>query len=169
MIPQSLGPRSRLIAHYDKVRSRLLSGVTPPDRPRRLVEVRPQPHRPDYVEHTPISVPQLPVVRINEEVKQRVRDILRIAQENRVEPFDPGHWLEIIDQTCAKHRLTRAELLSARRSTPLVLARQEAMYRMSKETTMSLPAIGRRMGGRDHTTVLYGIRKHAERKAGMVG
>ena len=34
------------------------------------------------------------------------------------------------------------------------------MYRMKTETTMSLPKIGDRLGGKDHTTVLYGIRKH---------
>ncbi len=146
-----------LVRHYDDVRARLYNGTTPPERPRRFIAVRPQPHRPDIIP----PAPRIPMVRIDEAVKQRVRDILTIAQENRAEAFDPGHWLEIIDQVCAKHGLTRGELLSSRRSKSLVAARHEAMYRMGKETSMSLPAIGRRMGGKDHTTVLHGIRKHA--------
>jgi len=103
------------------------------------------------------------MVRIDAAVKQRVRDILTIAQQHRTEMFETGHWMEIIDQICAKHGLTKGELLSARRSRDLVVARHEAFYRMSKETAMSLPAIGRRMGGKDHTTVLWGIRRHKER------
>lgn len=44
-------------------------------------------------------------------------------------------------------------------------ARQYAMWRMRQETTQSLPQIGRFLGGRDHTTVLYGVRRHAQRLA----
>ena len=66
----------------------------------------------------------------------------------------------IMREVCDKHGISKSELLSPRRAVPIVAARHEAMYRMSKETTMSLPAIGRRMGGRDHTTVLHGIRKY---------
>lgn len=67
---------------------------------------------------------------------------------------------KIMRDVCNKHGISKSELLSPRRAVPIVAARHEAMYRMSKETTMSLPAIGRRMGGRDHTTVLHGIRKY---------
>lgn len=147
-----------LIRHYADVRSRLFNAPPPPQGAplERRIRVRPQPHRPDLVP----APPKVPILVITEETKKRVRDILAIAQESRAEVFDPGHWLEVIDQVCAKHSLTRAELLSSRRDRPLVAARHEAMYRMSKETSMSLPAIGRRMGNKDHTTVLHGIRKH---------
>ena len=36
---------------------------------------------------------------------------------------------------------------------------------MREETDASLPQIGRALGGRDHTTVLYGLKCHAERMA----
>lgn len=77
---------------------------------------------------------------------------------------------KIINEICRKHGFTKSELLSARRAVPLVAARHEAMYRLSKETSLSLPMIGRRLGGRDHTTVLHGIRKYtAKLSAGSNG
>lgn len=48
------------------------------------------------------------------------------------------------------------------RTRPYVVPRQIAMYLARKLTGLSLPRIGRRMGGYDHTTVLHGIRKGAE-------
>ncbi|UJW87909.1 helix-turn-helix domain-containing protein [Devosia sp. SL43] len=156
---QTTGTEAALARHYADVRSRLSSGTTPPERARRFVPVRQQSHRPDYVP----PAPRVPMVRIDAAVRERVRDILTIAQQHRAEAFDPGHWLEIIDQVCVKHDITRGELLSSRRARPIVAARHEAMYRMSKETSMSLPAIGRRLGDKDHTTVLSGIRRHEER------
>jgi len=50
-------------------------------------------------------------------------------------------------------------LLSERRSINLVRARQLIMWLADKMTTASLPEMGRRIGGRDHTTCLHGIRK----------
>jgi chromosomal replication initiator protein len=47
------------------------------------------------------------------------------------------------------------EIRSASRSRPLVTARQMAMYLCRELTDMSLPAIGRAFGGRDHSTVIY--------------
>lgn len=156
---------SSLIAHYSEVRQRLRNlPPPPPERQRKLVAIRPQPHRPDYVP----PAQRLPTVVITEETKQRVHDILVIAQENRAEPLDTGHWMDIVREVCAKHCLTKSELMSDRRARNLVAARHEAMYRMSKETTMSLPAIGRRMGHKDHTTVLHGIRRHEAKLRGEV-
>ncbi len=51
------------------------------------------------------------------------------------------------------------ELKSARRKNDLVLARQVAMFAAKQFTSKSLPEIGRRFGGRDHTTVLHAIRR----------
>ena len=51
--------------------------------------------------------------------------------------------------------ITPEEIRSASRSRPLVTARQMAMYLCRELTDMSLPAIGRAFGGRDHSTVIY--------------
>lgn len=77
-------------------------------------------------------------------------------------PDNTQTWRRIILETAIKHNIMPAEMLSAQRAYKLVIARHEVMYRMKTETTMSLPAIGRRLG-KDHTTVLHGVRRHIER------
>ena len=62
-------------------------------------------------------------------------------------------------ETASYYALTVDDLCSSSRSRQLVTARQIAMYLSKVLTPRSLPEIGRRFGGRDHTTVL-----HAERK-----
>ena len=51
------------------------------------------------------------------------------------------------------------DIRSSRRTANVVLPRQVAMYLARLLTTKSLPEIGRRMGGRDHTTCLHAYRK----------
>jgi len=51
------------------------------------------------------------------------------------------------------------DLKAQRRTAQVVKARQIAMYLAKTMTEMSLPEIGRRFGGRDHTTVLHAVRK----------
>ena len=58
--------------------------------------------------------------------------------------------------------MSRAEILSARRTANVVRPRQIAMYLAKILTLRSLPEIGRRFGGRDHTTVLHAVRKIEE-------
>jgi chromosomal replication initiator protein len=50
-------------------------------------------------------------------------------------------------------------LLSRERSREVALPRQVAMYLIREETSASLPQIGEALGGRDHTTVMYGCEK----------
>lgn len=85
-------------------------------------------------------------------------------------PAGAPAWKHILYETALKHRLRITEVISQQRSRPIVLARNEAAYRMKTETTMSLPAIGKRLGGRDHTTILHSIRRHkAMMEAGNAG
>ena len=49
--------------------------------------------------------------------------------------------------------------MSSRRTANVVRPRQVAMYLAKTLTLRSLPEIGRRFGGRDHTTVLHAVRK----------
>ena len=51
------------------------------------------------------------------------------------------------------------EICSASRSRPLVTARQTAMYLCRELTDLSLPKIGERFGGRDHSTVIFAVNK----------
>ena len=57
-----------------------------------------------------------------------------------------------------------SDMHSARRSRIITRPRQIAMYLSKNLTTRSLPEIGRKFGGRDHTTVIHAIRKVQELK-----
>ncbi len=61
--------------------------------------------------------------------------------------------------------LKQADLLSERRQRAIARPRQTAMWLCKLLTTRSLPDIGRRFGGRDHTTVLHAVRRIEELKA----
>jgi chromosomal replication initiator protein len=57
------------------------------------------------------------------------------------------------------YNVARTDLLSPRRARTVVVPRQIGMYLAKKMTARSLPEIGRRFGGRDHSTVLHAVRK----------
>jgi chromosomal replication initiator protein len=59
--------------------------------------------------------------------------------------------------------LTRDELLSKSRAARVAWPRQVAMYLAREHTHETLPAIGRRFGGRDHSTVLHACKRAADR------
>jgi chromosomal replication initiation ATPase DnaA len=60
---------------------------------------------------------------------------------------------------CRFYQIPRVDILSARRTANIVMPRQIAMYLAKTLTLRSFPEIGRRFGGRDHTTVLHAFRK----------
>jgi chromosomal replication initiator protein len=65
-----------------------------------------------------------------------------------------------IQKLAAEHYgLKQADLLSERRTRSVARPRQVAMYLCKQHTTRSYPDIGRRFGGRDHTTVLHAVKK----------
>ena len=59
----------------------------------------------------------------------------------------------------SRYNVSRSDILSERRTAAVVRPRQIAMYLSKVLTLRSLPEIGRRFGGRDHTTVLHAVRK----------
>jgi chromosomal replication initiator protein len=52
-----------------------------------------------------------------------------------------------------------SDMKGPRRTKQIVMPRQIAMYLARKHTGLSLPEIGRRFGGRDHTTVIHAVKK----------
>ena len=66
---------------------------------------------------------------------------------------------EIQRRVAEYYAIKLAELLSARRAREVARPRQVAMYLAKKLTQRSLPEIGRRFGGRDHTTVLHAVKR----------
>lgn len=65
----------------------------------------------------------------------------------------------IIKCVALHYKVTVTDIKSARRTANVVRPRQVAMYLAKTMTLKSLPEIGRRFGGRDHTTVLHAVRK----------
>lgn len=70
----------------------------------------------------------------------------------------------IILATAKYYNLPISELYSDRRHAAVIRAKHVAMYLAKSLTTHSLPEIGRRFGGRDHTTVLNAWDKIAEKR-----
>ena len=85
--------------------------------------------------------------------------VLRDASQNG--SMDPGRIkIDDILKIVGRHyNVAKADLLSPRRSRTVVVPRQIGMYLAKKLTSRSLPEIGRRFGGRDHSTVLHAVRK----------
>ncbi len=91
-----------------------------------------------------------------EEVQSLLRPNLTGGVERRIT-------VDEIQKTTADHYgLKKEDLLSERRTRSIARPRQVAMYLCKLHTTRSYPDIGRRFGGRDHTTVLHGVKKIEE-------
>ncbi|MDH5410147.1 MAG: chromosomal replication initiator protein DnaA, partial [Alphaproteobacteria bacterium] len=87
-----------------------------------------------------------------ENAQEVLHDLLR-ANDRRVT-------IEEIQKRVAEHfNIKLAEMSSARRSRAVARPRQVAMYLAKQLTARSLPEIGRKFGGRDHTTVMHAVRK----------
>jgi chromosomal replication initiator protein len=66
---------------------------------------------------------------------------------------------DIVKTVGVFYNVTPEELRSSRRTRRIAHPRQVVMYLMREETDASLPRIGAELGGRDHTTVLYGYER----------
>ena len=64
------------------------------------------------------------------------------------------------------YNVSRADFLSPHRARSVVVPRQIAMYLAKKIAARSLYEIGRRFGGRDHSTVFHAVRKIEEQIKG---
>lgn len=74
---------------------------------------------------------------------------------------------EIERRACRVFGVTRSELHSNRRFRSIVIAKQFVMYWAVRLTPLSLPQIGRLMGGFDHTTVVHGSNIYPQKRAKM--
>ncbi len=87
-----------------------------------------------------------------ETTKEVLHDLLR-ANDRRVT-------IEEIQKRVAAHfNIRMSDMHSARRARSVARPRQVAMYLAKQLTSRSLPEIGRKFGGRDHTTVMHAVRK----------
>lgn len=72
-------------------------------------------------------------------------------------------WKQIVHECAEEAGLTSMDLFGPWRNPLIVRARHKAFWRLRNEKTMSYPDIGRRMGDRDHTTIMSGVKKHQSR------
>ncbi len=82
-----------------------------------------------------------------------LKDLVRDGGEIRVDADS------IMNATSLYFNISLEELTGASRVATIASARQIAMYLCRELTEMSLPKIGAKFGGRDHTTVLHSVRK----------
>ena len=150
-----------LIPHYRAVRARLRN---PPNAfvckpPALEVVAPPAPPTPEMVVAADQAVAMSPVAQ------ELMRDLDRIERrlEKLREQALSGVVLtiaikDIIKATAAEMGVSVNEIMSTRRQRSIVIARHVGMYVAKTITNRSLPEIGRRFGGRDHTTVLHAVR-----------
>lgn len=88
------------------------------------------------------------------------RDILNVATNSYLSA-PQSTFKGIFAAVCAKYKVLPNDVLSTRRTLDVTIPRHEIFYRLKHETRLSLPSMGRLMGGRDHTTALSSIRRYA--------
>ena len=136
VLPSGVTNIGELRAHYIAKRAKFFT-IKPKVRPIEIVEaVEPVPIHydpPKVVYLTATAVADAPLAT------PKIRDIIRLV--------------------AAFYGLTELDLVSERRLGHLIKPRHVAMYLAKTLTGKSLPYIGRMFGGRDHTSVLYAVRK----------
>jgi len=88
--------------------------------------------------------------------KVPIKEYLAAKLESYVPP-----WKQVVLDVCKRHRVTFKDVLGESRVHKIVAARQEVYYRLKTERNMSFSAIGKRLN-KDHSTVMYGIKKFGQ-------
>ena len=87
---------------------------------------------------------------------------LQLAEEQLTDILSANRRRITIDEiqrmVCQFYRVDRTEMASKRRARAVVRPRQVAMYLAKVLTPRSYPEIGRKFGGRDHSTVIHAVR-----------
>ncbi|MEP7198426.1 MAG: chromosomal replication initiator protein DnaA [Chloroflexota bacterium] len=165
----------------ERLRSRfeggMIADIQPPDLETRIAIMR------SKAESLSIQVPSEVLTHIASRVQSNIRELegaltrvvgraellnqpltmdLAVAALEDVLMFKGAHTVDDVITVVAKFYHLDVEQLHGRdRSKEVAYARQIAMYLAREETEASLPQIGAALGGRDHTTVMYGYDKIA--------
>ncbi|WP_374657312.1 chromosomal replication initiator protein DnaA [Phenylobacterium sp.] len=100
------------------------------------------------------------VARVGGEISRMTLDEAQAILRPNLACTERRVTVDQIQKTVAEHyQLKQADLISERRARVVARPRQVAMWLAKQITTRSLPDIGRRFGGRDHTTVLHAVRR----------
>lgn len=102
---------------------------------------------------------------VSDKFQQHMQEVIAEMSPKRVVVL--SKFERIIQRICRVFRVTLVDLRSTRRDARSVFARQAIYYWARRLTLFSLPQIGRLMGGRDHTTVLYGVPTYVKKRLAM--
>jgi chromosomal replication initiator protein len=155
----------------------LIADIQPPDIETRIAILRMK------AENRGVGVPDDVIYYIARQMQSNIRELegalnrvmahasltresitLDLAQQtlaNLVERKQHVTVSDIIAAVSAHYGISEAEVTGPSRQKEYVLPRQMVMYLAREETRASLPEIGQTLGGRDHTTILYGNQKIA--------
>ena len=177
-------PPKAILTLEERLRSRFEGGlivdIQPPDLETRVAILRTR------AEEKGISLPDEVVEFLAQRVQRNIRELVgclnrllayaelnglpltvSLAQEALAEVFFHPHRQELtpaqVIEAVARHYGVHPEDLRGKnRSQEVAVPRQIAMYLIREELGLPLAEIGRELGGRDHTTVLYGYEKVAQ-------
>jgi chromosomal replication initiator protein len=91
------------------------------------------------------------------ELTEEILDsVLNNKKDEAIGTFHPD---EIIKNVCDYYNIKPTQLKGAKRDASLVKARQVAMFLLKRELGLTFNEIGGLLGGRDHTTIMYGVGK----------
>jgi len=85
-------------------------------------------------------------------------ELAQIAAATEFIPVIPT-LADILKKCCLHYQVSKIDVLSHRRSKRIIVARHTVMYLARELTLLSYQQIGRRYGGRDHTTVVHALTK----------
>ena len=86
--------------------------------------------------------------------------VIQFTEPTFINPSD-----KIIYRIAEKHCISVADIKGTSRKQYIVLARQEAAWRLRDERKLTLNQIGSLLGHKDHTTILHAIKSHEKRLA----
>jgi chromosomal replication initiator protein len=172
-------PPKSMVTLEERLRSRfewgLSADIQPPDLETRTAILR------DKAEHQAMPVPNAVIDLIARQVQSNIRELEGALNRVVAHARLTGNSLtvesaasaladlmarptsisieEVMTTVAAFYGVTRDELLGRSRSKEMVHPRQVVMYLAREELQITLPQIGEVLGGRDHTTVMYGVDK----------
>lgn len=175
-------PPKAMVTLEERLRSRfewgLIADIQPPDLETRVAILRGKADRAGY--KIPADILEAIARRVQSNIRELEGALTRVAAFSNLSglPLTP-HTVESIlvdllprrsevqpDQIVRKvaetFNVTLDRMLGRDRSREVALPRQIAMYLLREEANCSLPQIGEALGGRDHTTVMYGCDKIAD-------
>jgi chromosomal replication initiator protein len=175
-------PPKALVTLEERLRSRfewgLSADIQPPDLETRMAILRSKAERAGR--HVPGEIIEVIARRVQSNIRELEGALTRVVafvdlsglplttklvetaladllpRRSKVEPE------EVIESVAQAFGVDINRMLSRERSREVALPRQIVMYLLREESNISLPSIGESLGGRDHTTIMYGCEKIAD-------